>query len=158
MTPKRLQTMYIYIYHIHIHIWSAYHRLACENPPKLALPPFFICRWCTSEDSIDATGWVHLHIYRYKVNKKKTYRKKLRLNGGTAPVEVGSLSPFFTGFYTSQVVGLGISEPINSITWSLKSRGFWAQHKVTTLSCHGLPHPFTSRWMGSRHGCLGFCF
>ena len=32
-------------------------------------------------------------------------------SGINSPVEVGSLSHYFRGFYTSQVVGNGISEP-----------------------------------------------
>ena len=148
--------LYMRIYHIHIHIWPITDLPARTSPnspcPILHLSLMHLRRFnrCDRLGSLTSTGILSI--------RKKPIERSCE-NGGTAPVEVGRLSHDLQGFiYTSQVVGLGISEPINSITWSLKSRGFWAQHKVTTLSCHGLPHPFTSRWMGSRHGCLGFCF
>ena len=44
----------------------------------------------------------------------------------SAPVEVGSLSHYFLGSYTSQVVGNGISEPSTVVTSSLLILGYWA--------------------------------
>ena len=123
MTPKRFQTIYIYIIYIYISDQPITDLPARTRPNSPCPHSSSVADAPQKIQSMRQVGFIYTSTGIRSI--RKTPIERSCENGGTAPVELGRLSDDLQGFiYTSQVVGLGISEPINSIKsqlWVLSS-------------------------------------
>ena len=88
--------LYMRIYHIHIHIWPITDLPARTSPNSPCPHSSSVADAPQKIQSMRQVGFIN--IYRYIVNKKKTYRKKLR-EWWYCTSWGWSFIPWFTGFY-----------------------------------------------------------